>query len=232
MVPRQRHARCSARNERPTRRSRSSLERDLATDLGVGLADTITWNVQGVPVRTVMTSLRTLNWARFEANFFVVFAPEASAPSAQQFVIVANVPKGEPLALDPARRGATVPEHLESRHDTRARDDRQHRQSRRAGRFASWDCSRWRWASRCCSARSPPRDEPDCVRACCCAPSARRAPGRARTAGRIRSARRAGRADRDAARIRWRVGTDKVRVQGSVHPAVWPTSPSALECSP
>jgi putative ABC transport system permease protein len=75
-----------------------SFERDLATDLGIALGDTVTWNVQGVPVRTVVTSLRTVNWARFEANFFVVFAPEALRRAPQQFVIVANVPSGPAIA--------------------------------------------------------------------------------------------------------------------------------------
>jgi len=75
-----------------------SFERDVAGDLGVGLGDTVTWNVQGVPVRTVITSLRTVNWARFEANFFIVFAPEAIRSAPQQFVLVANVPDASVLA--------------------------------------------------------------------------------------------------------------------------------------
>ncbi len=75
-----------------------SIERDVAADLGVSLGDTVTWNVQGVPVRTVVTSTRTVNFARFEANFFVVFAPEAIRRAPQQFVLVANVPGGDPLA--------------------------------------------------------------------------------------------------------------------------------------
>lgn len=75
-----------------------SLETDLATDLGVTLGDTVTWNVQGVPVKTVISNLRTVNWARFEANFFVVFAPEAIRRAPQQYVLVANVASAEALA--------------------------------------------------------------------------------------------------------------------------------------
>ncbi len=75
-----------------------SLERDVAADLGVRLGDTLTWNVQGVPVRTVLTSLRQVNWGRFEANFFAVFPPEALRKAPQQFVLVAQVPAGAPLA--------------------------------------------------------------------------------------------------------------------------------------
>ncbi len=75
-----------------------SFERDLASDLGVVLGDTVTWNVQGVPVTTIVTSFRTVNWARFEANFFVVFAPEALRRAPQQYVVVANVPAGPAMA--------------------------------------------------------------------------------------------------------------------------------------
>lgn len=75
-----------------------SLEQNLATDLGVVLGDTVTWNVQGVPITTVVTSFRTVNFARFEANFFVVFAPEALRRAPQQFIVVASVPAGPAIA--------------------------------------------------------------------------------------------------------------------------------------
>ncbi|HUO52533.1 MAG TPA: FtsX-like permease family protein, partial [Gemmatimonadaceae bacterium] len=54
-----------------------SVERDLAAELQVKLGDTVTWDVQGVRVPTVVTSLRDVQWARFEPNFFVVFEPRA-----------------------------------------------------------------------------------------------------------------------------------------------------------
>ena len=91
-------ARAQARIANPDAPFPMSMEKDLAADLAVGVGDTITWNVQGVPVRSVITSLRTVNWARFEANFFVVFAPEAIRRAPQQFVIVASVPDGATLA--------------------------------------------------------------------------------------------------------------------------------------
>jgi putative ABC transport system permease protein len=54
---------------------RVSLEADLARDLGVGIADEIVWDVQGVLVRSVITSIREVEWASFEPNFFAVFEP-------------------------------------------------------------------------------------------------------------------------------------------------------------
>lgn len=75
-----------------------SLETGVARDMGVGIGDTIVWNVQGVPVTTVLTSTRDVNFGRFEANFFAVFEPAALRRAPQQYVIVANVPTGAPLA--------------------------------------------------------------------------------------------------------------------------------------
>ncbi|MEO7998031.1 MAG: FtsX-like permease family protein [Gemmatimonadaceae bacterium] len=88
-----------------------SIEDGLARDMGVALNDTIIWNVQGVPVKTVVQNLRTVNWARFEANFFVVFEPAGIRAAPQQFVVVANVPPGPAVAAvqrDAVRRFPNV----------------------------------------------------------------------------------------------------------------------------
>ncbi|MBL0940953.1 MAG: ABC transporter permease [Gemmatimonadaceae bacterium] len=87
-----------ARRDNPDLPFEVSLETELASDMGVTVGDTITWNVQGVPVRTVLKNTRTVNWGRFEANFFAVFEPAALRRAPQQFVFIANVPPGEPLA--------------------------------------------------------------------------------------------------------------------------------------
>lgn len=52
-----------------------SVELGLASELNVTIGDTITWDVQGVAIPTVVRNLREVNWARFEPNFFVVFEP-------------------------------------------------------------------------------------------------------------------------------------------------------------
>jgi putative ABC transport system permease protein len=75
-----------------------SLEEDVARDLMVSLGDTITWDVQGVRVPSIVTSIRAVDWARFETNFFAVFAPEALRAAPQQFVLIANVPDQTTLA--------------------------------------------------------------------------------------------------------------------------------------
>ncbi len=54
-----------------------SVEHDLAAEMQVAIGDTIVWDVQGVRVPSIVTSLREVQWARFEPNFFVVFEPRA-----------------------------------------------------------------------------------------------------------------------------------------------------------
>ena len=68
-----------------------SLDKGIATELGVALGDTITWNVQGMPVDTRVTSLREVDWARFEPNFFAVFQPAALAGAPHMFVTLTRV---------------------------------------------------------------------------------------------------------------------------------------------
>ncbi|MGH7552153.1 MAG: ABC transporter permease, partial [Longimicrobiales bacterium] len=54
---------------------RISIEEDLAQSLGVSIGDRITWDVQGILIDTRITSIRAVDWAQFETNFFVVFEP-------------------------------------------------------------------------------------------------------------------------------------------------------------
>ncbi len=75
-----------------------SVEQELALDLGVELGDEIVWDVQGVPLPSRVRSIRTVDWARFEPNFFVVFAPGALERAPHSIVTLARIE-------DPALRG-------------------------------------------------------------------------------------------------------------------------------
>ena len=75
-----------------------SLDAGLARDLGARLGDTLSWDVSGVQVRTRLTSLRDVNWARFEPNFFAVFQPAALREAPKQFVLLADVPTAQGVA--------------------------------------------------------------------------------------------------------------------------------------
>jgi len=75
-----------------------SVERGLAGELGVAVGDEIVWDVQGVSLTTRVGSLREVDWARFEPNFFVVFPPGTLEAAPQSFVTLTRIP-------DPAARG-------------------------------------------------------------------------------------------------------------------------------
>jgi putative ABC transport system permease protein len=68
-----------------------SVEVEVAAELGVDVGDEITWDVQGVPVRSRVTSLREVEWARFEPNFFVIFRPGALEAAPQTYVTLVRV---------------------------------------------------------------------------------------------------------------------------------------------
>jgi putative ABC transport system permease protein len=75
-----------------------SLERDLASSMQVKLGDTITWDVQGTMVPTRLTSLREVNWQRFEPNFFAVFEPAALQQAPKMLVVLAQAPNDTTIA--------------------------------------------------------------------------------------------------------------------------------------
>lgn len=68
-----------------------SVEREVATELGLGIGDEVVWDIQGVPLATRVASIREVDWARFEPNFFVVFAPGALESAPQTYVTLTRV---------------------------------------------------------------------------------------------------------------------------------------------
>jgi putative ABC transport system permease protein len=67
-----------------------SVERGLAEDLMIRVGDEITWDVQGVDLTSRVANLRTVEWRRFEPNFFVVFQGGALEHSPQMLVTLAR----------------------------------------------------------------------------------------------------------------------------------------------
>ncbi|HYC56698.1 MAG TPA: FtsX-like permease family protein [Candidatus Binatia bacterium] len=67
-----------------------SVEKDFAARLGIGLGDTMGFDVQGVPVKGRVVNLREVDWTSLQPNFFVSFQPGVleHAPS----VFLASVP--------------------------------------------------------------------------------------------------------------------------------------------
>ena len=64
-----------------------SLEVGLAREIGVDIGDLMVWDVQGQSLPSRVTSLREVDWARFEPNFFAVF-PEGPLDGAPQTYVV------------------------------------------------------------------------------------------------------------------------------------------------
>ncbi len=64
-----------------------SIEEDIASELQVSLGDSIVWDIQGVKIKTQITSLREIDWQRVQTNFFFVF-PNGVLEDAPQFYVV------------------------------------------------------------------------------------------------------------------------------------------------
>jgi putative ABC transport system permease protein len=75
-----------------------SMEVELARELRVDVGDEIVWDVQGLRLPTRVASLREVEWARFEPNFFVVFQPGVLEGAPQTLVTLTRIDR-------PADRG-------------------------------------------------------------------------------------------------------------------------------
>ncbi len=71
-----------------------SLERELAGDLGVGVGDWLDLDVVGRPLRARITSLREVDWSRFNLNFFMVFRPGDLDGAPGFFLVSGRIPEG------------------------------------------------------------------------------------------------------------------------------------------
>ena len=72
-----------------------SIEADLAADLGIGVGSAVTWDVGGVEVASRVTSLRKVDWAQVQPNFFAVFpaGPLDAAPQTGVMLTRAGSPE-------------------------------------------------------------------------------------------------------------------------------------------
>jgi putative ABC transport system permease protein len=68
-----------------------SLEEGVARELGVKVGDEIVWDVQGLSIASRVTSLREVNWQRFEPNFFAVFPEGPLEAAPQSFVVLSRM---------------------------------------------------------------------------------------------------------------------------------------------
>ncbi len=75
-----------------------SIAESIAEDMQADVGTKLIFNVQGVPIETVVGSIRKINWNRVQTNFFIVF-PTGVLESAPQFnVLITRVPSAEQSA--------------------------------------------------------------------------------------------------------------------------------------
>ena len=67
-----------------------SVEKGIAETLRVGLGDEMQFEIQGVPLRTRIASLRKVDWQRVQPNFFAVFPAGVLESAPQFFAVVAR----------------------------------------------------------------------------------------------------------------------------------------------
>lgn len=71
-----------------------SLSEDMARNLHVGLGDRIAWDVQGARIETRVTSVREVDWARLEPNFFVVFSSASLREAPATWIVMTRMDDG------------------------------------------------------------------------------------------------------------------------------------------
>ena len=75
-----------------------SLAQNIVESLGVGLGDSLIFDVQGVPITVIVGSLREVDWQRVMPNFLVLF-PSGILEEAPQFhVLVTRFTESQQLA--------------------------------------------------------------------------------------------------------------------------------------
>ena len=75
-----------------------SLEIGLAKRNRIGIGDTLVFNVQGSRIKTVVTSLREVDWNRIQTNFLVLFPTGVLEKAPQFHVLVTRAPSTEASA--------------------------------------------------------------------------------------------------------------------------------------
>lgn len=76
-----------------------SVELEFARDLGVAVGDSVTFDVQGVPLELAVTSLRTVEWERFSINFFLVVEPGVLDRAPHHRIAAARLPPAAELPV-------------------------------------------------------------------------------------------------------------------------------------
>lgn len=77
-----------------------SVEQSLARELGLSLGDTLTYSIAGRTVTAEITSLRSVKWDSFKANFFVVAPPGLLDAYPVNYITGFYLPTGKRVVLN------------------------------------------------------------------------------------------------------------------------------------
>jgi putative ABC transport system permease protein len=76
-------------------RAEVSIEREFAGRARIALGDELTFDVQGIPVKARVTSLRSVTWQNWRPNFFMVVHPSLLSDAPQMNLVATNVAAAE-----------------------------------------------------------------------------------------------------------------------------------------
>ena len=76
-----------------------SLEEEIVRALKVTIGDELIFDVQGVPISTVVGSIRKVDWQRVQTNFFVVFPVGVLESAPQTYALVTKTTSAEQSAV-------------------------------------------------------------------------------------------------------------------------------------
>ncbi|WOO42770.1 ABC transporter permease [Rubellicoccus peritrichatus] len=75
-----------------------SIEDGIAADLGVGLGDTLDFDIQGIPMQVKISSMRKVDWTKMQPNFFITFPVGVLEEAPTLWIGVARSPDIETTA--------------------------------------------------------------------------------------------------------------------------------------
>ena len=79
-----------------------SIDASLARGFGVGLGDTLTFNVLGREIEARIVALREIDWRSLRFDFAVIFAPGTLEGAPQSFIGAVHAPPGADAAIEKA----------------------------------------------------------------------------------------------------------------------------------
>lgn len=88
-----------------------SIEQKYAERMGVRINDVITFDVQGVEIRTQVSSLRQVRWTSFQPNFFILFPVGVLEGMPQIFLTsVSSLPNSMPNSISNLENNSAIVE--------------------------------------------------------------------------------------------------------------------------